>query len=173
MIDKKAGTFRVLGIDTSLRSTGVAVVEAVGNKLTVVDYRVLKTARTKLLSECLKTLHDGVMDIIEVCQPDVVAVEGIFFQKNIKTAIILGEARGSVISACSTNNLPIFEYAPRRVKQAVLGFGTATKDQVCKMVMSQLALQDEPPEDAADALAIAICHLHNMSGYPALAPKEI
>ena len=171
--NKKAGGFRVLGIDTSLRSTGVAVVEAIGNKLTAIDYRVLKTARTKLLSECLRNLHDGVMDIIDSCQPDAVAVEGIFFQKNIKTAIILGEARGSVIAACSTNNLPVFEYAPRRVKQAVLGFGTATKDQVCKMIMSQLALSDEPPEDASDALAIAICHLHNMSGHPALAPKEI
>lgn len=173
MTDKKTNAFRVLGVDTSLRSTGVAVVEVAGNKLTAIDYRILKTAGTKRLSECLKNLHDGVMDIIDTCKPDAVAVEGIFFQKNIKTAVILGEARGSVIAACSTNGLPVFEYAPRRVKQAVLGFGTATKDQVSKMVMSILALSDEPPEDAADALAIAICHMHNRSGHPALAPKEI
>jgi crossover junction endodeoxyribonuclease RuvC len=173
MIDKRTNVFRVLGIDTSLRSTGVAVVEAAGNKFTAVDYRVLKTARTKLLSECLRNLHEGVIDIIDSCQPDAVAVEGIFFQKNIKTAIILGEARGTVIAACSSNKLPVFEYAPRRVKQAVLGYGTATKDQVCKMVMSILALSEEPPEDASDALSIAICHLHNISGHPALGPKEI
>ncbi len=163
----------MLGIDTSLRSTGIAVVESTGNSLKAVDYRVIKTARTRLLSECLRNLHDETLNIIKSCEPDAVAIEGVFFQKNIKTAVILGEARGAVIAVCSSQKLPIYEYAPRKAKQAVVGYGSATKEQVCKMVMTMLALTEVPPEDAADALSIAICHLHNRRNHPALAPKEI
>ena len=164
---------RILGIDTSLRSTGVAVVEQAGSRLSAVEYGTLKTPQKRLLSECLSRLHEGVTEIVTRCEPEAVAVEGVFFSRNAKTAVILGEARGAVIAACSAKGLPVFEYAPRRVKQAVVGYGAADKAQVRQMVMSLLALKDEPQEDAGDALAIAICHAHSRGGHPTLAPKEI
>jgi len=164
---------RVLGIDTSLRSTGVAVVDAAGSRISAIEYGLLKTADKEPLSVCLKQLHRGLTGIIEKHQPTCVAIEGIFFCKNVKTAVILGEARGAAIAACAAHDLPVYEYAPRRVKQAVVGYGTASKEQVRKMVVSLLRLNDEPQEDASDALAIAICHFHNMTRHAALAPKEI
>jgi len=165
--------FRILGIDTSLRSTGVGVVEASGDKLSVVEYGTLKIPAKKHVSECLRLLYNNITEIIERTTPNAVAIEGVFFSKNAKTALILGEARGTVISVCACHNLPIYEYAPRKVKQAIAGFGNAEKQQIQKMVMSLLTLEKEPQEDAGDALAIAICHLHNRTGYIALKPKEI
>ncbi len=164
---------RVLGIDTSLRSTGAGVVQADGNKLTAVDYITIKTKPAKLHTECLKNLSEGIADLIEKTNPDVAVVEGVFFAKNVKTTMILGEARGAVISVCAIRGIPVFEYAPRKIKQAVTGSGAASKLQVRKMVMTMLGLAEEPLEDEGDALAIAICHLHNRSGIAALAPKEI
>jgi len=166
-------TATVLGVDTSLRSTGVAVVRQTGSRLESVEHGTIATSRKHPLSACLVRLHDGIRDIIARTQPDGVAIEGAFFHKNAKTAMILGEARGVVIAACASAGLPVYEYAPRRVKQAVVGTGTAGKDQVRQMVMAILAIREEPQEDASDALAIAVCHLHNRSGHRALAPKAI
>lgn len=167
------GAVRVLGVDTSLRSTGVAVVEALGGSMKAIEFGPIKTSQGKLRSECLRRLSTGVSEIIDRTNPDAVAIEGVFFAKNIKTTMILGEARGAVISVCAVRGIPVFEYAPRRVKQAVVGVGSAGKEQVRKMIMTILSLDEEPQEDAGDALAIAICHLHNMSGVKALAPEEI
>ena len=152
---------RVLGVDTSLRSTGLGVVEARGSSLTAVEGCTLKAPAAALLSECLKRLSAGVDAIIARTAPDAVAVEGVFFCKNVRTAVILGEARGAVIAACAARALPIYEYEPRRVKQAIGGSGAAGKEQVRRMVMRLLALPEEPQEDVGDALALAICHLHN------------
>jgi len=102
-----------------------------------------------------------------------VAIEGVFFCKNPKTAVILGEARGAVIAACTIAGLPMHEYAPRRVKQAVVGFGAAGKDQVRNMVARILNVPDDIPEDASDALAIAICHQHCKTGVAELMPKRL
>ena len=164
---------RVLGIDTSLRSTGVGVIESIGNTMKVMEYGTLSTAANKPLSECLKCLSIGVAGIIERSNPEAAAIEGVFYCKNVKTAMILGEARGAVIAACASRNLSVYEYAPRKVKQAVVGVGSAGKHQVRQMIMSLLNLAREPGEDESDALAVAICHLHNKTGYAALAPKEI
>ena len=164
---------RVLGVDTSLRSTGVGVVEGRGNRLSTVEYGTIKTPQSKPLSECLVSLSAGLTEIIGRTKPSAVALEGIFYCKNVKTAVILGEARGAAIAACAECGLPVFEYAPRRVKQAVVGFGGAGKEQVRKMVMTLLALKEEPQEDASDALAIAICHLHSATRLAALSPKTI
>jgi len=166
-------TIRVLGIDTSLRSTGVGIVEARGARLSVVEHDNLGMPAKYSLSECLKRLNQGIVEIIKRGQPETAAIEGIFFCKNVKTAVTLGEARGVVIAACAGCGLPVYEYSPRRVKQAVAGFGTAGKEQVRMMVMSLLGLREEPQEDAGDALAIAICHLHNRTGHAVLMPKEI
>ena len=106
-------------------------------------------------------------------RPEAVAIEGVFFCKNAATVVKLGEARGAVIALCAGNNLPVYEYAPRRVKQSVVGFGGAEKEQVRKMVMTLLALREEPREDESDALAIALCHLHSRTGVAALMAKPI
>jgi crossover junction endodeoxyribonuclease RuvC len=164
---------RILGIDTSLRSTGVGVVAAAGSRMSAVEYGAIRIPARAPLSECLKRLNRGIVEIIERTRPEAVAIEGVFFSKNANTAVILGEARGVVIAACAFQGLPIYEYAPRRVKQAVVGFGAAEKEQVRKMVMSLLGLKEDPQEDAGDALALAICHIHSRTGIAALMPEPI
>lgn len=155
---------RVLGIDTSLRSTGLGVVEATGNSLRLVHQQTVAIPSGRPLSECLCRLHEQVGAVLAEHHPDAAAVEGVFFCKNVKTAVILGEARGVVIARCAVAGVPVHEYPPRRVKQALVGHGDAGKDQVARMVMRLLGLSDHPQEDAADALAIAICHLNSRSG---------
>lgn len=163
----------VLGVDTSLRSTGVGVVAVRGNRLSSEEYAVLKTPAGRPISECLRRLHLGIAEILDRRQFEAVAIEGAFFQKNARTAMILGEARGTVIAACACREIPVFEYAPRRVKQAVVGFGSASKEQVGSMVLSILGLREKPPMDASDALAIAVCHVHSRSSHSALMPEPI
>ena len=157
---------RVLGIDTSLRSTGIGVVEAQGSTLKAIDFGFLKTSPKWRHSECLKCIADGVGAMIAKSQPTAVAIEGAFFFKNAKTAMVLGEARGVAIATCAAADLPVYEYAPRRVKQAVVGVGGADKKQVARMVMTLLGLREGPQSDAADALALAICHIHSDRGIP-------
>lgn len=164
---------RVLGIDTSLRSTGLGVVEARGSFFTVVEQGRVHNPDALPLSECLRRLDVAVRETAARTRPDVAAIEDIFFAKNARTAMILGEARGVVIAACAGSGLPVFEYPPRRVKQAVSGSGAADKSQVRRMVMTILKLAEEPQEDAGDALAIAICHLHTRTPVAAMAPKPI
>ena len=164
---------RVLGIDTSLRSTGLGVVESTGNRLRAVRFDTVKSPARAPLSRCLQRLGAEIRTLIEQTAPDAAAVEGVFFCKNVKTAVVLGEARGAAIAACADREIPVYEYAPRRVKQAVVGFGSADKKQVRAMVATLLALPEEPQEDAADALAVAICHLHNLPGHGLLMPEPI
>jgi crossover junction endodeoxyribonuclease RuvC len=164
---------RVLGIDTSLRSTGVGVVDAQGSRLSAVEFGRIHNPPGLKLSECLRRLDGGIRETIARTRPDTVAIEDIFFCKNVRTAVVLGEARGAAIAACAAAGLPICEYSPRRVKQAVAGNGAADKSQVRKMVMALLALREEPQEDAGDALAIAICHLNAARHPAALAPETI
>ena len=150
---------RVLGIDTALRTSGIAVVERNGNAWQAVEFGLVKNPQSLSHSTCLLRLFEGIGDVIARTKPDEVAIEGIFFAKNVKTAVILGEARGAVIAACGRAGLPVYEHAPRSVKQALVGFGGAHKGQVGRMVMALLNLKEAPPADAADALGIAICHL--------------
>lgn len=164
---------RVLGIDTSLRSTGVGVVDAAGSRLSVVEFGRVHNIDRLPLSECLRRLDAGIRELIGRTRPEIAAVEDIFYCKNIRTAVVLGEARGVVIAACAGAGLPVYEYAPRRVKQALVGYGAADKSQVRRMVMNLLRLEAEPQEDAGDALAIAICHLHSRSPVAGLAPEPI
>ncbi len=167
------GGCRVLGVDTSLRSTGIALIKARGSVYKTLDYALVKNPQGCPLSACLDHLYRAVADILARGKPDVAALEGIFFCKNVKTAVILGEARGVVIAACAAAAVPVYEYSPRRVKQAVVGFGNAGKEQVRKMVMAILHLDEEPHEDAADALAIALCHLHTVGRWDAMTSKAI
>lgn len=164
---------RVLGIDTALRTTGVAVVEKNGNVWRALEFGLIRNPASAPHSACLTKLFDGVRDVIGRTKPDAVAIEGIFFSKNIKVAVILGEARGAVIAACGGLGVPVYEHAPRSVKQALVGFGGAHKGQVSRMAMAMLGLRETPPEDAADALGIAICHLQQQGPLAALRPKPL
>ena len=158
--NQQTGGSRILGVDTSLRSTGLGLIQVHGSRLEIVEYGLVKNPAAWSLSRCLLNLHTAIGAILERGKPGVVAIEGIFFCKNVRTAVILGEARGVVIAACAAAGVSVYEYSPRRVKQAVVGFGGAGKEQIVRMVTSLLGLREAPPEDAADALAIAICHAH-------------
>lgn len=164
---------RVLGIDTSLRSTGVGVVDAAGSRLTAVEFGRVHNPDRLPLSGCLRRLDEGIRDVLARTRPDEAAIEDIFFCKNVHTAVTLGEARGVVIAACAAAGIPVYEYAPRRVKQALVGNGAADKSQVRRMVMRLMGLADEPQEDAGDALAIAVCHVNSRTSVAALAPESI
>ncbi len=162
-----------MGMDISLRSSGIAVIEQAGPALKTVEYRLIKNPPGRSISESLLNIYRGVTEMLERSRPAAAAIEGIFFCKNFKTAVSLGQARGAAIAACATTGVPVFEYPPRRVKQAVVGYGAAGKDQVMRMVMALLQLKEEPHSDAADALAIAICHAHGSKLAQLLKSKKI
>lgn len=164
---------RVLGIDASLRSTGFGMVASQAGSFRSLEYGLVRNPATRSHSECLAAIHARITALLEAHQPEAVALEGGFYFKNGKTALILGEVRGAVIAACALRGVPVYEYAPRRVKQGLTGAGAASKEQVGRMVASILGLSEPPPEDAADALAIALCHFHSRSGIAALQPKPI
>jgi crossover junction endodeoxyribonuclease RuvC len=153
-----AEIIRILGVDTSLRSTGVAVLQSDGIRHQALTYGRIHAPASWPRSQCLVQLRDEIAGLIDREKPDTVAIEGIFFCKNVKTAFILGEARGTVISTCAGAGLPVYEYAPRKVKQGVVGRGAADKSQVAQMIKTLLGLKEIPQNDAADALAIAYCH---------------
>lgn len=164
---------RVLGVDTSLRSTGVGVVEAAGSRMASMHHGILRNPPGRSLSACLLAIEDGIAGLIADHHPDVVAVEGIFYAKYVRTTLLLGHARGVVLAQCARLGVPVYEYEPRRVKQAVVGQGGASKEQIQRMVSVLLRLPEPPAEDAADALALAICHLHNRTRIQAAAVEPI
>jgi crossover junction endodeoxyribonuclease RuvC len=165
--------FRVLGIDTSLRSTGLGVVGGRGSALRALWHGTVRVPPQKPLSQCLLALRDGITAALDALSPAAVAIEGIFFCKFAKTALLLGHARGVAIACCAEAGLPVYEYEPRRVKQAVTGHGAASKEQMQHMMMSMLHLDKLPPEDEGDALALAVCHLHSTTGVAALMPEPL
>ncbi len=133
-----------------------------------VEYGVIRNPSTRTLSGCLQFIDTRLQELLEQYHPDAVAIEGIFYAKNVKTMMVLCHARGVVINAATRFTVPVYEYEPRRVKAAVVGFGGADKQQVQKMMKTMLSLAEEPQNDAADALAIAVTHLHNRTGIAAL-----
>ena len=152
---------RVLAIDPSLRSTGFAVVERIGTKLCALEYGTVKNRDAVLPSSCLVAIHDRLAEVIQRHEPDCAAVESVIYVQSYRTAITLGAARGAALLAMAERGLAIYEYAPAKVKQAVVGRGGAQKDQVGFMVRALLGLTENPQADAADALAIALTHLQN------------
>jgi len=151
---------RVLGIDPGNSITGYGVVEKQRNGLHHVLYGEVKMAKAASRSSCLVMIYDNLLEVIDRSSPDVIAIEDIFYGKNIKSLIRQGEARGVVILACSHRHIPIYEYTPLEIKKAVVGYGRAEKNQVQTMVKAILRLPELPPVDAADALAVAICHVN-------------
>ncbi len=151
---------RVLAIDPALRNTGFAVIEAEGRDYRALTYGVVKNSAALTQSGCLVAIHEAVADAVKKYEPECCAVESVIYVQSFKTAIVMGAARGSAILAAAQRGLPIFEYPPKRVKQAVVGKGGAQKDQVAFMVRALLGLTETPPSDAADALAIGLTHLY-------------
>jgi crossover junction endodeoxyribonuclease RuvC len=155
-----AARVRVVGIDTSLRCTGLAAIDAAGSRFEYVDCRPVPNPARLSLPECLVRIADALEAYLDEFRPDEIAMEGIFFCKNARTALILGHARGVVVATCARRGLPMHEYPPARVKRAVTGTGSATKDQMQRMMQRVFGLPDLPQEDSADALAIALAHVH-------------
>lgn len=149
---------RVLAIDPALRNTGYAVLGRVAGKVTALEYGTIRNAAALLPSGCLVAIHETVRDLIERHRPECAAFESIIYVQSMRTAIALGTARGAALLAVAQRGLPIHEYAPRRVKQSVVGRGGAQKDQVAFMVRALLGLSETPAADAADALAIGLTH---------------
>ncbi|HYR57100.1 MAG TPA: crossover junction endodeoxyribonuclease RuvC, partial [Chthoniobacteraceae bacterium] len=139
---------RVLAIDPSLRGTGFAVVEKTDGKLRAIDFGTIKNKPALLPSGCLVAIHERVVELIAQHRPECAAFEAVIFVQSYKTAITLGAARGAALVAVAGRGLPIYEYAPRRVKQSVVGRGGADKGQVGFMVRALLGLTETPPPDA-------------------------
>jgi crossover junction endodeoxyribonuclease RuvC len=151
----------VLGIDPGTARTGYGIVSREGSRLLPVDFGCLETIADRPLEGRLLLIHEAIDDLISTYRPDAVAVERVFFNRNVQTAFAVGQARGVVLLAAAQHALPVFEYGPHEVKIAVTGYGRAEKAQVQKMVQAVLGLASLPrPDDAADALAIAICLAH-------------
>ena len=153
---------KVLGIDPGSETLGWGMVEGSGLKYALVDYGTVKSSPKEAFSKRLLKIYDGIESIIAKFQPDVLSVEEAFYANNVKVALKLGQVRGVILLLGEKSKLEISEYAPRLIKQTVVGYGNAEKHQVQEMVRLLLRMQKIPePHDAADALAIAICHFHH------------
>lgn len=151
----------ILGIDPGTAITGYGIVSVSGNKLKAVDYGCVRTEAKIPLYRRLQQINHEICRLIEEFKPDHFAIEELFFNKNTRTALSVGQARGVALLAAANAGLVIAEYTPLQVKQAVVGYGRADKSQVQYMVKTILSLREIPkPDDTADALALAICHTH-------------
>ncbi len=151
----------ILGVDPGTAITGYGVLETIGNKFKLLDYGCIRTEAGIALEQRLAHIYQGIILLINHWHPEEVAIEELFFNKNTRTALTVGHARGVIYLAAAHQKVSIQEYTPLQVKQAVVGYGRADKQQVQYMVKTLLNLSTLPkPDDAADALAIAICHAH-------------
>jgi crossover junction endodeoxyribonuclease RuvC len=165
---------RILGIDPGSSVTGYGVVERVGGKLVHLVSGTLRPARSQALPLRLAAIQSGLTEVIEVHRPDLAVVEQVFVSSSPRSALILGEARGVALAAVATAGLTVEEFSAREIKQAVVGTGAAAKAQVQAMVMRILQLDRKPSQDAADALAAAICKAHRgrLGELPRGAPRR-
>jgi crossover junction endodeoxyribonuclease RuvC len=164
----RQAVIRILGIDPGLRVTGFGLIEKSGQRLLYLTSGCIRTPNAEL-TERIKTILEGLNQVIADGQPQQVALEKVFVNVNPASTLLLGQARGAAICSAVTNRLPVSEYTALQVKQAVVGNGHARKEQVQEMVRRLLALPGMPSADAADALACAICHAHGGLGLGALA----
>ena len=163
---------RLLALDPALRNTGFAVLEKNGANVHAVRYGVIRNRADLSMPGCLVTIHEQIGDLVRACNPDICAVEGVIYAQNTRTAITLGAARGAAILAAAAHGLQVYEYTPKRVKQAVVGNGSAQKTQVAFMVRVMLGLTETPPADAADAIAIGLTHFQ-MHASPFALPQPL
>jgi len=150
-----------MGIDPGIAITGYGIIEAGHSRYRLIDYGCIRTAPRVPVQERLLKLHQGIGMLVEQYTPDCMAIEQLFFNRNTTTAIPVGQARGVILLAAAEHQLAVSEYTPLQVKQAIVGYGRAEKTQIQFMVMRLLKMKNIPkPDDAADALAIAISHAH-------------
>ena len=154
----KQESLRILGIDPGSRATGYGVIKKNGNRLYYVTCGVIRLGDKYAFNDRLKVIFDGLCEVIETHKPVIAAVEDVFVAANPRTALKLGHARGVAVLAALHNGLKVYDYTPRMVKQAVVGYGNADKQQVQQMVRVLLQLSAAPSSDAADALAVSMCH---------------
>ncbi|KAA9007738.1 crossover junction endodeoxyribonuclease RuvC [Paenibacillus spiritus] len=153
---------RILGIDPGLAIVGFGFVDKNGSKLTPVQYGCIQTEAHTPEAERLSHVYDGMIQLIDRYKPDAVAMEKLYFSRNVTTALPVAQARGVLVLAAVQRGLPLSEYTPMQVKQAIVGYGKAEKKQVQEMVRMFLKLSQIPkPDDVADALAVAVCHAHS------------
>ena len=155
---------RVLGVDPGTHRMGICILDANGNHFQLVAFETITFAKALTLPEKLKKINDRIREMIERFSPDVMALENVFFGKSIQVLVRVGEARASAMLAAAEKKIPVIEYPPARVKEAVSGNGRASKIQIQQMVKHRLQMKTVPPTDAADALAVALCHVqtHNV-----------
>lgn len=148
---------RILGIDPGIGRCGFGLIESNGANAKALDFGVVTTVVDAPLPARLKELYDSLMEVFKETKPEMIAVEKLFFSKNITTGIAVAEARGIVLLIAEQNGLPVYEYTPNEIKKCLTGYGSATKTQMGEMVRVNLGLEKKPkPDDAADALAVAI-----------------
>lgn len=152
----------ILGLDPGTAITGYGLVREVEGQLIAVDYGVITTSSETEMDKRLLQIYQELSAIISRHKPDAVAVEKLFFSRNVRTAMAVGQARGVVLLTAALAGVPVYEYTPLEIKQAIVGYGGAEKQQVQQMVKLLLNLAEVPqPDDAADAIAVAVCHLHS------------
>lgn len=152
----------ILGIDPGTRRTGFGAIEKIGTRYQLLDYGVITPKASLSIEKRYQVIYDEISLLVLKLSPSALSVETQFMHKNVKSAMTLGIARGMVMLAAAKNDIPLFEYAPKKAKMAVSGNGAASKEQVGRMIATLLGLKKPPaPEDAADALSLAICHAHH------------
>ena len=151
---------KVLGIDPGLGNTGYGIVSAVNNNFELIDFGVIKTNSKDKLANRLQIIFNEISQLISDHKPTIFSIEEIFYSKNVKSSLLLGHARGVAMAAASVNNILVYEYAARKIKQSLTGNGNAHKDQVQFMVKNLLKMNEAPKSnDASDALGVALCYL--------------
>jgi crossover junction endodeoxyribonuclease RuvC len=155
---------RVLGIDPGSVVTGFGVVDDIAGRLVPAEFGTIRTDTKRPVPERLRTIRDGLVSVIDRLAPDEVAIESVFVNKNVESALKLGQARGVCLLAAAERGLSVHEYAPAEVKGAVAGHGRAEKSQIGRMIRMILHIEGDIPVDAADALAVAVCHLQRARG---------
>ncbi len=163
----------ILGVDPSLRGTGYGVLRAGKPRPTSLAFGTIKCPPNWERSRCLAKIAQSLRDVLKAHQPTKCAIEGLFFAQNLQTALIMGEARGAVLATVAEAGLEIFEVAPRKVKQAIVGYGAAQKHAVAKMVQRMLHLPEVPDPDAADALALALTLVQEQNRFSLSRPRKI
>jgi crossover junction endodeoxyribonuclease RuvC len=163
----------ILGIDPSLRGTGFGIIQTGNSFPQTLTHGTVSCPKNWERSRCLARISETLRDEIQKFRPTVCVVEGLFYAQNMKAALIMGEARGAALATVAESGIEIFEIAPRKVKQAIVGYGAAQKSAVAKMVQRMLNLSKPPAPDAADALALALTHAQTNSRYNLTAAKRI
>lgn len=156
-------SIRILGIDPGSINTGYGIIDSEGNHSRHVDNGIIKIQGEDLAAK-LRCIYIGLSELINQFQPDEISIEQVFMHRNADSALKLGQARGAAITACTMQELPVYEYTANQVKQATVGKGHAAKQQVQHMIKVLLCLTEVPATDAADGLAIALCHAHSREG---------